>query len=35
MDWTLVTAELWLEILEADRDSGTEVAWDVNVEVGA
>lgn len=35
VDWMLVTAELLLEMLEGDRDSGGEVAWDVDVEVGA
>lgn len=35
VDWLLVTTELWLERLEADRDSGGEVAWGVDVEVGA
>lgn len=35
MDWMLATVELWLEVTEAERDWGGEVAGDVDAEVGA
>lgn len=35
MGWLLATVELWLEVTEAERDWGGEVAGDVGAEVGA